>query len=192
RFADPPPGGAETFLVNALRELAKRGNLAIDVATCNVGAIAHKWHFSGDDPLPTRANTDPAYAGRVLRFPVDAPRDEDFDRCRRLFAVWMAESREQASMLRIDLPEPLLLGGWDFPEMGAGKASRWASSEAQVRVGTRANVLHVRGYAPTKLLIEVRQGGAQVSSRVVKDRFACSFDLPGGDPVVVLKAAQVL
>ncbi len=150
RFADPPPGGAETFLVNVLRELAKRGNLAIDVATCDVGAIANKWHFSGDYSLPVHANADPAYVGRVLRFPVDAPQEGDFERCRRLFAVWMAESRKQPALLRIELPEPLLLGGWNFPEIVAGKASRWASGEAQVRVGARASALHVSGYAPTK------------------------------------------
>jgi len=166
--------------------------MAIDVATCDVGSIANKWHFSADYSLPIDSNADGALADHVFRFAVEGPRDGDFERCRRLFALWMAESRKQAAMLPIDLPEPLLLGGWNFPEMVAGKASRWASSEAQVRVGIKASALHVRGYAPTRLRIELRQGGTQVASRVVNDRFACSFDLPGGDPVVVLTAAQVL
>jgi len=191
RFADPPPGGAETFLVNVLRELAKRGNLAIDVATCDVGAIANKWHFSGDYALPIRANAGPSFGGRIHRFPVDAPGEGDFERCRRLFAVWMAESRKQPALLNIDLPEHLLLGGWNFPETVGGRTSRWASGEAQVRVGAKATALHIGGYAPIKLLIEVWQGGAQVASRAAKERFAFSFDLPGGDPMVVLKAAQL-
>ena len=191
RFADPPPGGAETFLVNVLRELAQRGKLAVDVATCDVGTIANKWHFSAEYSTPNGAMHDPTYVGTVFRFAVDAPRDGDFARCQRLFAVWMAESRMQAAMLPIQYTQPVLLGGWNFPELYAGKTARWASREAQIHVGRRATAISFAGFAPKSMAIEVLRGGTQIATRDVNGRFEWSLQLPGDDSVVVLRTDQV-
>jgi glycosyltransferase involved in cell wall biosynthesis len=190
RFADPPPGGAETFLVNVLRELAQRGKLEVDVATCDVGTIANKWHFSAEYSKPNCPMHDPAYVGTVFRFAVDAPLDGDFARCQRLFAVWMAESRMQAATLPIQYSEPLLLGGWNFPELYAGKTARWASGEAQIHVGTRATAISFAGFAPKSMAIEVLRGGKQVATRDVNGRFEWSLELPGDDSVVVLRTEE--
>jgi glycosyltransferase involved in cell wall biosynthesis len=192
RFADPPPGGAETFLVNVLRELAQRGKVTVDVATCNVGSIANKWHFSAEYARPNRLMHDPTYVGRVFRFAVDAPLDGDFERCQRLFAIWMAESRIQAAMLPTQYTQPLLLGGWNFPESYAGKTARWTSREAQIYVGRRAIAISFAGFAPKRMAIEVLRGGTHVATRDVNGRFEWSLELPGNDDsVVVLRSEQV-
>jgi glycosyltransferase involved in cell wall biosynthesis len=191
RFADPPPGGAETFLVNVLRELAQRGKLTADVATCDVGTITNKWHFSAEYAKPNCPIHDPTYVGTVFRFGVDAPLDGDFARCQRLFAIWMAESRMQAAMLPTQYSEPLLLGGWNFPERYAGKTARWASREAQIHVGRRATAISFAGFAPKSMAIEVLRGGKQVAIRDVNGRFEWSLDLPGDDSVVVLRTKEV-
>ncbi len=191
RFADPPPGGAETFLVNVLRELAQRGKLDVDVATCDVGTITNKWHFSAEYSKLNRPIQDSTYVGTVFRFGVDAPLEGDFARCQRLFAVWMAESRIQAATLPTKYSEPLLLGGWNFPEIYAGKTARWASREAQIHVGKRATGISFAGFAPKNMAIDILRGGKPVATRDVNGRFEWSLELPGDDSVVVLRTEEV-
>ena len=191
RFADPPPGGAEAFLVNMLRELARRGQVAIDVATYDVGTITNKWHFSAAYAKPQHKTLDPAFIGAIHRFAVDAARPGDFDRCSRLFSVWMAESIAHATLLAQEYEHPLLLGGWNFPETYAGKTARWTSREAQIHVGKRAKALSLAGFAPQNTRIEILRGGTQVASRAVNGRFDLSPELPGDDPVVTLRTENV-
>jgi glycosyltransferase involved in cell wall biosynthesis len=134
---------------------------------------------------------DPSYVETVFRFAVDAPRDDDFEHCQRLFAVWMAESRMQSAMLPIQYTQPVLLGGWNFPEVYAGKTARWASREAQIHVGRRATAISFAGFAPKSMAIEVLRGAAQIATRDVNGRFEWSLELPGDDSVVVLRTEQV-
>jgi len=191
RFADPPPGGAEAFLVNMLRELAKRGQLAIDVATCDVGAITNKWHFSATYAKPQCRTRDPAFIGAIHRFAVDVARPGDFDRCSRLFSVWMAESIAHATLLAQEYEHPLLLGGWNFPETYAGKTARWASREAQIHVGKRVKAISLAGFAPQNTRVEILRAGKQVASRAVNGRFDWTLELPGDGPVVTLRTVNV-
>lgn len=190
RFADPPPGGAEAFLVNVLRELSRRAVLEIDVATCDVGTITNTWHFSAQYSKPDRPTADPAYVAATYRFPVDPGRVGDFERCRRLFSIWMAESRSQAIALAQHLHHPLLLGGWNYPETSDDKVVRWASRESQLCVGRRATAMRIAGVAPQETNLEAVRGGQVVGSRAVSGRFEWAIDLPGDDPIVSLRAAK--
>jgi glycosyltransferase involved in cell wall biosynthesis len=190
RFADPPPGGAEAFLVNVLRELSRRGVLEIEVATCDVGTITNTWHFSAQYSKAERPASDPAYVGAIHRFGVDPGRVGDFERCRRLFSLWMAESRTQAMALPEHFDHPLLLGGWNYPETSDDKVVRWASRDSQIFVGQRSTAMRIAGFAPQDVTIEVVRGGKVVGSRVVSGRFEWRIDLPGDDPIVSLRAAR--
>ena len=192
RFADPPPGGAEAFLVNVLRELGRRGTLEIDVATCDVGTITNKWHFSAQYDRPDHAAPDPPYVRATHRFPVDPPRVGDFGHCSRLFALSMAESRAQAARLMQVYERPLLLGGWNYPETYAGAPARWSSREGQLFVGRRATAMRITGVPPQSTRLEILRGEKGVGSRVVGERFEWEIDLPGDEPIVSLRVARTL
>jgi glycosyltransferase involved in cell wall biosynthesis len=171
RFADPPPGGAETYMVNVLRELGKRGNVRIDVATCDVDTIVDKWHFSASYTGDKQHRETPSYLDAVYRFPVNPPNPGDFAQCRKLFSMWMAETRQQA-IGWVDVVEPpALLGGWNFPESGGGKVRRWTSQESQLRVPGTTQAIRVTGYAPHRIGIELRCGSRVVAARVVDGPF---------------------
>jgi glycosyltransferase involved in cell wall biosynthesis len=191
RFADPPPGGAETYLVNSLKALAPRGNVAVDVATCDVGAIADRWHFSAHY-APATSTSAPAYCENVFRFPVDRVDDSSvFAACRRLFACWMAETRTQALELGCDAASPpRLLGGWNFVERRDGVPMRWTSAEAHVAMGPRTSAMRIHAYAPAPTRVEVRCGDAIIASRSVSGHAEWSFDVPPGVGVVALRAAK--
>jgi glycosyltransferase involved in cell wall biosynthesis len=188
RFADPPPGGAEAFLASVLRELDRRGNLTVDVATCDVGAIANRWHFSGRYDPPERFTPAPTYVRALERFPVDPPQLADFGRCARLFAVWMAESRAQAPRLFED-GDPLLLGGWNYPEPHGDGLGRWTSREAQVLVGRRASAIRIAAIAPQATRVEVARGDTPAGAGMVGDRFEWTLDLAGDAAIVTLRVA---
>jgi glycosyltransferase involved in cell wall biosynthesis len=190
RFADPPPGGAEAFLVNVLRELSRRGMLEIEVAACDVGTITNTWHFSAQYGKPDRPAPDPEYLGAIHRFAVDPGRVGDFKRCQRLFSVWMTESRKQAGELAEHFDRPLLLGGWNYHETSDDKVVRWASRESQIYVGQRATAIRIAGVAPQDTSVEIVRGGKVVGSRVVNGRFEWTIDLPGDDPIVSLRVAK--
>jgi glycosyltransferase involved in cell wall biosynthesis len=191
RFADPPPGGAETFLVNLLKALAQRGNVAVDVAACDVGAIADRWHFSAQYTPATSPST-PAYCENLFRFAVD-PVDEPaaLVACRRLFACWMAETRAQALELGYDAAAwPTLLGGWNFVERRDGAAVRWTSAETHVAVGSHARAMRIRAHAPAPTRVEARCGDAVVASCSIAGRLDWSFDVPIALGVVALRVAK--
>jgi glycosyltransferase involved in cell wall biosynthesis len=191
RFADPPPGGAETFLVNLLKALAARGRVAADVATCDVGTITDRWHFSARY-APGRPAPVPAYCENLFRFPVD-PVDEPatLDACRRLFGCWMAETRIHALELGFDAsPRPMLLGGWNFVERRDGAAVRWTSAEAHVAVGSHTRAMRIRAYGPAPTRVEARCGDAVVASRSIAGRIDWSFDVPTAPGVVALRVAK--
>jgi len=187
RYADPPPGGAEAYMVNVLRALAKRGQVEIDVATCDIGAIADKWHFSAEYGSPPTHSSDSEYVRAVHRFPVDPPAPDTFEHCRRLFALWMAESRAQAQHLLRLCDAPLLLGGWNFPETRAGTSIRWTSAEAQLHVGSGASALILEGHAPTETRLNLLRGESLAASRSLNGAFAWRLELPGDEPVVTLR-----
>ena len=181
RFADPPPGGAEAYMVNVLRELAQRGNVHVEVATCDVGIIANKWHFSASYSKPAHGAGTPPYVDAVYRFPVDAPHPDDFGRCARLFAVWMAEMREQALTLDVRVGSGTLLGGWNFPERHGDGISRWTSRESQLHVDPLTKAMRIRGRAPRPMRIEVRRGVEALASRVLDGQFEWALDLRADD-----------
>ena len=190
RFADPPPGGAEAFLVHVLRALARRGNLEIDVATCDVGTITNRWHFSASYAPPRAPALDPTYVRAVHRFAVDPSRLTDFAHCARLFSAWMAETREQARALLAHFVAPLLLGGWNYPERYGNAVARWTSHEAQVLVPPATSAVRLVGAPPQPTVVEMLRGGVAIAARTVTERFEWEVPLGGDDPVVTIRVPK--
>jgi glycosyltransferase involved in cell wall biosynthesis len=185
RFADPPPGGAETFLVGMLKALHARGNLTLDVAACDIATIANKWHFSADYGRRRGRESVPDYVDNLFRFAPDAPRPDTFEHCRRLFRVWMGETRAQALLL-LDDDRTLLLGGWNFPERHDGGIRRWTSAESHVQVPRAAAMLRIAGHAPAPVVVDMRRDGVTVASRRLSGRFEWEASIGTGGPVIAL------
>ena len=186
RFADPPPGGAESFLVNMLRQLHRRGNLDLDVATCDVGLISNRWHFSAEYGAADANAAAPAYVDALHRFGLDRADDRRFQNCARLFRVWMEEMRRQSATLPRVYDGPTLLGGWNFVELAEGSPIRWTSAESLVDVGDGAQGLAITGYAPRRTTLEVRRGEA-TATRTVEGRFEWTVELAGTSPVTAIR-----
>jgi len=191
RFADPPPGGAESFLLNMLKELASLGKFDIDVATCDVATISNHWHFSAKYTAPAASDADPPpYIRRINRFPVDAPATDDFSDCVRLFAMWMSESRLQGFEQVDECRLPMLLGGWNFPERSADGVVRWSSRESHVFVGDDIAAVRLSGFAPSATNLTVRNGSV-ANRRAVKGRFDIEFDGNFDAPTLTIEVDEV-
>ena len=188
RLADPPPGGAETFLVNVLRELERQRRVVVDVATSDVGTIADHWHFSARYAPP--ANTSRGDSATVFRFAIEGPAPEEFARCRRLFSLWMRETRQQARMLG-SRSASALGGGWNFAERGADGVRRWASREAQIFVDEATTGIRIVGYAPQATALEAWRDERMIAVRRVSARFEWEIELAPGERLLSLRAGRV-
>ncbi|HVE51403.1 MAG TPA: glycosyltransferase [Casimicrobiaceae bacterium] len=181
RFAIPPPGGAESFLLNVLRNFGRSDALDVDVAACDVGKIVNKWHFSATYSTAETAIDRPDFLSALRYFAVDPPALDDFSDCSRLFHSWMAESREQAQALKDELRQPMLMGGWNFAETHAGKPGRWTSLESCIFVGECADGLRVDGYVPSRTTLTIQSGDSIAGERVIDGTFSLQIDLAGHD-----------
>ena len=190
RLADPPPGGAETYMVNVLREFARSGRLDIDVATCDIGTIVDKWHFSADYKRRERDIRATSLVAAVHRFPVDPPDAANFARCARLFEVWMAETREQALACAFDVEVRALLGGWNFPERHGASVIRWTSRESQFQVGRPANTIRIVGHAPHATRVEIRCGSRSIGSRTLNGRFEWTMEIETGSSILSVRTER--
>jgi len=187
RFADPPPGGAETFLARTVQALHARGNVIVDIAACDVATIAHKWHFSAEYASNAAAVLVPSYVDSLFRFALDEPSRDDFERCRELFQLWMRETGQQARAL-VDEAAPVLLGGWNFPERGGGSIRRWTSARSDLQVGRTAKELRIVGDAPTNVVAEIHRDGKRVAMRTLDGRFDWRAPIGNGGRVISLMA----
>lgn len=187
RFADPPPGGAETFLARTVQALHARGNVTVDVATCDVATIADKWHFSAEYTRNEVAVPTPSYVDSLFRFAPDERSGDDFERCRELFRQWMQEMRQQARSL-VDEASHVLLGGWNLSERSGASIRRWTSAQSEVQVGRAAKELRIVGDAPANVVAEIHRDGKRVAMRALDGRFNWRTSIGNGGPVVSLAA----
>jgi glycosyltransferase involved in cell wall biosynthesis len=168
RFTDPPLGGAETYLLELIRQLDVTGTWEIEVATLDIVSIQNEFHFScsytrdANFALPGGLSSV-----SVNRFPVDEiDATKRIANARQLFEAWMDESRIYDG-LRLDLlPGAILLGGWYHPEHHPGGATHvWSSPMAHLRVKNVRRVF-ISGYAPAATRLEAALGGHVVSTNI--------------------------
>jgi len=172
RFTDPPLGGAEIHLLELLRQLDRRNNFSIDVATLDIVKIKNQFHFScyykrdGEHPWPADFKNL-----TVHRFPVDEiPEDIRLQNSRRLFSMWMEEFCKASVLHLSKLPDTILLGGWYFPEKTAAGVEIWSSPKALLRAkGVSAIIL--RGYSPVKNQLRIAAGNQTLLDTNIKGKF---------------------
>ena len=164
RFTDLPLGGAEAYLNNLLGELAKISAFSIDVATYDVGRIANKWHFSAEYGPTDSTTRNPDYLENLFRFPLDAANSNaNFNSCKKLFSMWMKESRVQGREFLDIFETPILLGGWNFPEKKIdGTYARWSSKNAEIYLGHGAKNLTMTGFIPSEGVLTLFVSGEKL------------------------------
>jgi glycosyltransferase involved in cell wall biosynthesis len=191
RFANPAPGGAESYLNNMLKHLARRSSMRIDVAACDVGAIQNHWHFSALYHPASPPSREIAGVGNVLRFPIDPPDPEALAKCRALFDRWMEESRVQSRTLFPRLEGSMLMGGWNFPETAGGSPWRWSSLCSHVKLDPSVRAIRVEGTSPMRRRISLRVGGESIDADA-GGSFALEARCPEGGTLAELVVDQPL
>jgi glycosyltransferase involved in cell wall biosynthesis len=193
RYTQPPRGGAEVYLDRVLSELGATGRWSVTVATVDATDVADRWHFSSrfsNDGSQTQAA--PPHLDRLYRFELspDEPRLM-FERCRRLSELWGRESLKlgrQALSSRAPA-EPVLLGGWHFPEPSGASVARWTGCEAEIFLPARARAveLGIRGYAlePKRLRVVIGDDDVRFDRAIAAGALDLSLEIGAGQPGVL-------
>jgi glycosyltransferase involved in cell wall biosynthesis len=172
----PAPGGAEAYLNHTIAHLGARGDVVIDVATCDVGTIHDQWQFSARYGAAPAGQQAPSGARRVHRFALDAPAAESFDKCRTLHSMWMRESCDQWIDLFHDIEEPMLLGGWNYAERSGDSVWRWSSLCSQVGLPGGFDAIRIEGSSNEPRHVALEAAGRR-AEQDVSAAFALELDV---------------
>ena len=165
RLMEPAPGGAESFLNRLLAHWGARGDVALDAVACDVGTIQDHWHFSARYGLPPPPAT-PDGVRTALRFAIEPPLPDAFERSRTLHRMWMSESCAQWERLFDRLDAPFLLGGWNWPENSGEAVWRWSGVRAQVGIPAGHDELLVTGTCQGERTLRLVAGERRVEMRL--------------------------
>lgn len=152
RYTEPPLGGAETYLIEAVRRMRTQCG-TIDLAAIDLGALGNRYHFASD------YSGQGAGSSRVLAecfdtvhlFEPDPPTGDLLQRCRGLERAWLREERELYRPFVDTLAAndtPSLFAGFYAPEIHDGAARRWTAASFSFLLPARARAFRVSGWAP--------------------------------------------
>ena len=186
RFTEPPLGGAESYLLELIKELDRKGEHAIDVATLDIIKIENQFHFSTKyecDPNILRPNDIASL--NYYSFPVDEISiKERLENSRKISKVWMEESRV-ISCLHIDvLPDFILMGGWYFPEKVDSKFQIWSSEKALLRVKNSEYII-IKGFSPIKNYFSIQNKNKEVFSQNINGNFELKIEVNGAEIIEI-------
>jgi len=126
----------------------------------------------------------------VHRFPIDPPRLDAFIQCRRLFHAWMEESCTQLRDIAHLMEEPVLMGGWNFPENDAGGVWRWSSLHSQIGATADCHSIRVGGSSPRPRQLRLFVDGRARLEQSVEGDFLLETALPGERCIVELRVDE--
>ncbi len=178
RFTDPPLGGAEAYLLNVIKEIDKIGDFAVDIAALDIHDVVNKFHFSSDYTFP-RGHADSFNFGNVsgLKFKTDElPEPEKFQNAKKLFDVWMRGAVEN-SLHHVDrYSDPMLMGGWHYPEKMNDCVEIWSGEDALIFV-KGVEMLAISAFSPKKRLLKIYLDKDLVYEKKVKNRVDLEFNI---------------
>lgn len=191
RFGEPPRGGAETYLSKVLEQI-ETDRWDITIAATAVGAIQNSLMFSAMYAPQSSDEGIPEWAHDVHLFPVDARGEFVLKDCRRLHAMWMAESRVLGRRFLNEFPDAALAGGWNPCEsMADGRVARWSSKVSQLRAPSDTGELRLAINALQPVRIELTQQGAPLATRDVRGQMNLQFELAPGGGLLELKCSSL-
>ena len=169
RFTEPPLGGAELYLSNVIRSLRKFNDFHIDVATLNIYDIRNKFHFSCD--YTDDSDSDYSFNGEnlsVWKFePDQLPENKKYQNAKSLYRTWMSEFVESSVRHLGQYAEPILMGGWHFPEKINDQIEIWSSGEALIYLEGVLDVV-ISCYSPKRRKLRIYVDDGMVFYKRVK------------------------
>ncbi|TQR43695.1 glycosyltransferase family 4 protein [Paenibacillus popilliae] len=179
RFTNPPLGGAEVYVMKLLEELNRIGDYEIDILTLDVRDVYHKYHFG----LEYTKHTGQRYLEGLqnVKFhycKVDELSSESmFSNALKLFDMWMEESREVSLKFIEKCSNPMLLGGWHYPEKQEEGYVVWSSDSAYVYLNNAKRVT-ISGLSPSWKTVSIYSNDDRLlHTKKVYRQFELSVDV---------------
>ncbi|ABQ27953.1 glycosyltransferase [Geotalea uraniireducens] len=195
RFTDPPLGGAEVYLLNVIKQLDSLGTFFIHLVAPDIYDIHNKFHFSTEFTSSVDSHHFLEENNvSITTFPTDKlPNSVMYRNAKELFMVWMKEFVESSLRYIGRYTEPLLMGGWHFPEKMEERLEIWSSNEALVFVDGAHEIL-ISALSPKKRSLKIYADEKLVYNQKQKGVFDIRLELKGAkiiklliDPVYVEK-----
>jgi glycosyltransferase involved in cell wall biosynthesis len=190
RFTEPPLGGAESYLIEVVRQLRAHCR-TIDLAAIDLGALVNRHHFAAE------YSKEEGGAARVLAecfdtvrlFEPEPPPDDLLERCRRLEQSWRREEREVHRPFAASLTaggNPALFAGFYPPEDHHGIMRRPTAAAFSVLIPPGMRRLRMTGWTPCRKqlclaaqpLADAAPGGAAEFRQIIEGAFTCDMALP--------------
>lgn len=156
RLTDPPLGGAETFLLNIIKQLDDLGDYSIDIATLNIHDIYNVYNFS--TRFTNSTNKFPSNSSsyiHVHEFKVDDIEEQTkYGYSLELYKLWMQESIQLSTQFMGEYCNPILLGGWYSPEKVENQYEAWTSSEALIYVES-VDSMEIQAFCPKRRQVTI-------------------------------------
>jgi glycosyltransferase involved in cell wall biosynthesis len=180
----PEKGGAEVYLSNVLRNMDTEKVGYLDIAALNISEIYNNKHFSNTYTYDSDLYQDIYPDKQIYKFNVDSHPQDIVDRdCRELYALFREEARQLSLQFLSKYSQPILLGGWYYPEKSKDGTRIWSSSKALIYC-KGASSITVHGRTPNNKELILIQDGANQTRHMVEGEFSVSIELN--------KSAQVL
>ena len=189
RYNQPPRGGAEVYVENVLTEIAKRSNYLIDIAATEIGDIANRFHYSCDYTIDA-AIPETETGICVRKFSVDTlPVRERWEKCNTIYQSTMAESVALGRKFVDRYSEPVLMGGWHFPETYEDGTHIWSSGEADIFLAN-ADAIELMGHSNRRKKLQLLVDDKKVKTETISGRFVLRTELPAGDVCTIITKAD--
>lgn len=157
RFTNPPLGGAETYLIKVIEQLDRSGEFQIDIVTLDIGYLYNKHHFSIDYTTEPEFDDSIYKHTSVHKFSVNSLEEKTiYENSKMLFKQWMKESGELSLHFKSVYQNPLLLGGWHYPERHNDTYSVWSSEESYLYIGQEIDSVIIQAESPLKRLLTIK------------------------------------
>ena len=186
RFTDPPLGGAEVFLLNLLKELNRRGDIAIDVAALDIVEIMNCYHFGINVTVDRSIKPASGLSGTIIRkFKTDIlPVRTKQENAKALFRRWMEEFADSSLRHISRYPFPLLMGGWYYPEKTEQGFERWSSGRSLICT-KGVSAMTVLGRSLRRKTVQIWSHDVQLGTFTVKGAFEISLRITNADSVTL-------
>lgn len=190
RYNQPPRGGAEVYADNVLSEISNNGNYAVTIAAMDIGDIMNHYHYSCDYTFD-RETIFPEKKGlHIFKFPIDElSNQEKWSKCHAIFCALMPESVELARMFVDAYTEPVLMGGWHYPETTGDGVQIWTADNAELYIGN-TDAVEIKGRANHRKRIRIFVDGRQRSEKIVMGEFCITLEKQRGKILTISTTAD--
>ena len=176
RFNDAPKGGAEVYLTNVLEAIARSNNYFIDIATTDIGEINDKFRFSHEYTKDNNIDISEVYGIKAIKHNVDVINEAyAWKLAKDIYFTFMSESRTLSEKFINLYREPILLGGWHFPEKSDTGYKVWSSEKSSIFVQGVFKI-KIRGFSNKRKMLKIALDGEVIEEKVCEHDFILELD----------------